>query len=296
MTAKEMQRRNGKAQQLRVIQVEEGHYFVESSDGKVAYKAMLTDEKTYCTCLDYQKNQQDPNFRCKHMMAIEACLPDGSAQQKDFLKRRQPRLDERFIKNIEGKDFVLYAGLLDLAHQKGLASMEVEILQFPSKENGNMAIIKAFAESKLGESFSDVGDANPENCNFKVAKHLLRMASTRAKARALRDFTNIGLTALEELGDLNEIIEEGSVHGKGKPETGPAKKGQADKAKPEAKPVPAAAAAPVTQPVGKASEAQKRAIHNLSRRRGLSLEDLRSWPWRPTAPISVSCPPWMLPR
>ncbi len=58
MTAKEMQRRNGKAQQLRVIQVEEGHYFVESSDGKVAYKAMLTDEKTFCTCLDYQKNQQ----------------------------------------------------------------------------------------------------------------------------------------------------------------------------------------------------------------------------------------------
>ena len=75
MTAKEMQRRNGKAQQLRVIQVEEGHYFVESSDGKIAYKAMLTDEKTFCTCLDYQKNQPDPDFRCKHLLAIE--LPAG---------------------------------------------------------------------------------------------------------------------------------------------------------------------------------------------------------------------------
>jgi len=32
------------------------------------------------------------------------------------------------------------------------------------------------------------------------------MASTRAKARALRDLTNIGMTCLEELGDLDEVI------------------------------------------------------------------------------------------
>jgi hypothetical protein len=152
--------------------------------------------------------------------------------------------------------------------------MQVEILQYPGTDNGYMAIVRALAESKIGELFVDVGDANPTNCNPKVAKHLLRMASTRAKARALRDFTNIGMTCLEELGDLNEIIEEGSAGGKGKPETRPAKKSQADKAKPEAKPAPTAAAAPVTKPVAQASEAQKRAIHNLSKRRGLSLEEL----------------------
>jgi hypothetical protein len=274
MTAKEMQRRNGKAQQLRVIQVEEGHYFVESSDGKVAYKAMLTDEKCYCTCLDSMKHKDDPDFRCKHLLAIMSCLPEGSAQQKDFLKRRQPKLDDRFIRSIEGKDFVLYAGLLDLAHQKGLGKMQVEILQFPGTDNGHMAIVRALAESKLGELFVDVGDANPTNCNAKVVKHLLRMASTRAKARALRDFTNIGMTCLEELGDLNEIIGEETINGKGKLETGPAKKGKADQAKPATKPAAAAAATPVTQLVAQASEAQKRAIHNLSKRRGLSLEEL----------------------
>jgi len=32
------------------------------------------------------------------------------------------------------------------------------------------------------------------------------MASTRAKARAFRDMDNIGMTSLEELGDLNEVI------------------------------------------------------------------------------------------
>lgn len=35
MTAKEMQKRNEKTQQLRVIQVEEGSFYVESGDGKV---------------------------------------------------------------------------------------------------------------------------------------------------------------------------------------------------------------------------------------------------------------------
>ena len=57
-----------------------------------------------------------------------------------------------------------------------------------------------------GKKFSDIGDANPQNCNSKVARHLIRMASTRAKARAFRDMDNIGMTALEELGDLNDII------------------------------------------------------------------------------------------
>lgn len=212
MTAKEIQQRNGKAQQLRVIEVEEGHYFVESSDGKIAYKAMLNDDKAYCTCLDFHQHSQDPDFRCKHLLAIQNCLPVGGAEKQEFLKKRQPKLDERFIKNIEGKEFVIYAGLLDLAHQKGLVRMAVEIIQNPTAENGHMAIAKAEAESKLGELFVDVGDATPSNCSSKVAKHLLRMASTRAKARALRDFTNIGMTCLEELGDLNDVTEEGPNH------------------------------------------------------------------------------------
>jgi hypothetical protein len=257
--------------------VEDGVYFVESSDGKIAYKAMLTDEKTYCTCLDYQKHQQDTDFLCKHLMAIISCLPEGTAQKKEFLAKRPPRLDDRFIKNIEGKDFVLYAGLLDLAHQKGLTKMKVEILQNPSADNGHLAIVRALAESRLGEAFMDVGDANPTNCNAKVAKHLLRMASTRAKARALRDFTNIGMTCLEELGDLNEIIEERGVHEQGKREPS-GQKAQAGQGKATAPPRPKATEAPTTakapETVAKMSEAQKRAIYNLSKRRGLTVEDL----------------------
>ena len=64
--------------------------------------------------------------------------------------------------------------------------------------------------SKNGESFTDLGDATPQNCSSKVSKHLLRLASTRAIARALRSFTNIGMTCLEELSDLNDIAGNGS--------------------------------------------------------------------------------------
>jgi hypothetical protein len=64
--------------------------------------------------------------------------------------------------------------------------------------------------SKNGESFTDLGDATPQNCSSKVSKHLLRLASTRAIARALRSFTNIGMTCLEELADLNDIAGNGS--------------------------------------------------------------------------------------
>jgi len=299
MTAKEMQKRNERAQQLRVIQVDEGNFFVESSDGKVAYKCLVNEDKSGCTCLDFNRNApNDPNFRCKHLMAIENCLPEGG-EKKGFLKKHQPKLDERFIKEIEGKKFALYAGLLDLAHRKGLTSMEVEILQYPTKENGYMAIVKAYAESKLGETFSDLGDANPENCNFKVAKHLLRMASTRAKARCLRDFTNVGITALEELGDLNEVLEEspkvppgikGTVRKLRK--VGPNGNGEFD-AKADDAPAPtkltprkgpqrvktqenqpAQETSPEPKTISPMSEAQKRAIYNLSRRRGISVEEL----------------------
>ena len=108
----------------------------------------------------------------------------------------QPVLDERFITTIKGREFVVYAGLLDLAHQKGLKGISVEALQYPTKENGMEGICKAIVESKDGEEYIEIGDASILNVSSQIKDHVLSMAATRAKARALRDFTNIGITCL----------------------------------------------------------------------------------------------------
>lgn len=115
-------------------------------------------------------------------------------------------INEKFIINLQGKSFVTYEGLLDLAHQMDLVSIDVELLQFPNEENNMTAIAKATACTEKS-SFSDIGDANPSSVNNMLKPHIIRMASTRAKARALRDLTNVGMTAIEELSTENNIAE-----------------------------------------------------------------------------------------
>lgn len=119
-------------------------------------------------------------------------------------------INEKFIINLQGKSFVTYEGLLDLAHQMRLISLEVDLIQLPSEENNMTAIAKAVARTEKGQ-FSDIGDANPRSVNGMLAPHIIRMASTRAKARALRDLTNVGMTSVEELS-TDDGVSEGEEH------------------------------------------------------------------------------------
>jgi predicted nucleic acid-binding Zn finger protein len=299
MTATEIQKRNAKAENLRVLQAEDGQFFVESDLGKILYNVILDDEESSCTCGDFAKNsKKDSNFRCKHMLAVLSAIPKKEIENARYCEKHIPKLDDRFITNIKGKDFVLYAGVLDLATQAGLLKLEVELLQFPAKENGNEAICRAVAESKTGEVFSDIGDANKTNCHSMIAKHLIRMASTRAKARCLRDMCNISMVAVEELANFDDVI----GTGQSKKTSGKKAAGNTDKKVPEAKtdakkkspvkdkPEPKAKSEQPKEPEKSESkvepeektastqpnmsEAQKRAIYNLSRRRGISVEEL----------------------
>lgn len=123
---------------------------------------------------------------------------------------------DEFLITRQGKQYVLFAGLLDEAHTRGLKGIDTELLQSPSDSNGNMAVIKATVEMEDGRIFSGIGDASPTNVGRAIAPHVIRMAETRAKARALRDAVNVGATALEELSDGDDAPQAASSDGGGR--------------------------------------------------------------------------------
>lgn len=109
-------------------------------------------------------------------------------------------IDSQYISQRQGKPFVAYVGLLDAAHRAGLVSITTELLQPPSELNGQTCICFARAQFEDKRVFTGIGDANPRNVGATIAVHAIRMAETRAKARALRDALNIAGASLEELG------------------------------------------------------------------------------------------------
>lgn len=108
-------------------------------------------------------------------------------------------MNETFMIEQRGKRFVLFAGLLDEAHNRGLQSIDTELIQAPCASNGEVAIVRAVVRMESGV-FTGIGDASPANVGRSIAPHILRMAETRAKARALRDAINVSVAAFEELG------------------------------------------------------------------------------------------------
>ena len=120
---------------------------------------------------------------------------------------------EEFFIERHGKRYVLFQGLLDEAHNLGLKGIDTDLIQIPDDSNGNVAIVKATAEMEDGKRFSGIGDASPENVGRSIAPHLIRMAETRAKARALRDAVNVGATAMEELSDGDDAPPASSPRG-----------------------------------------------------------------------------------
>ncbi|RLC28330.1 MAG: hypothetical protein DRH37_09750 [Deltaproteobacteria bacterium] len=99
---------------------------------------------------------------------------------------------------IATEEVVTYAGLLSLAHDQGLKKIETSLVQIPDQTNGQLAVFHAVVETKTG-IYKGHGDASPENVSSRIIPHIIRMAETRAKARALRDAVNIGVVAMEEL-------------------------------------------------------------------------------------------------
>lgn len=121
------------------------------------------------------------------------------------------KLPAKFVKKIQGRDFVLFEGLLEMAHAAGLKRVETQLLQAPHRDNGMLAIVRAVIETDKGV-FSALGDASPESAERPMQPHLIRLADTRAIARAIRIAVNVGMTAVEEINSNGPIV--GSNGGK----------------------------------------------------------------------------------
>ena len=176
------------------------------------------------------------------------------------------------IKNRAGqvigqKEVVTYEGLLAKAHEEGLKAIRTTLVQAPLDQNNLTAIVKAEVATEKG-SFEGIGDANPENVGSFIVPHLIRMAETRAKARALRDAVNIGVISFEEL-DGEALASEASDPGLGaKPPVSRTRRNvgnMTDSAKPGRKGANGGGQDPMT-------EAQRRYLFRILAGQGLSTE------------------------
>ena len=70
--------------------------------------------------------------------------------------REDRQVKKEYIITRQGKDFVLYEGLLDEAHQQGLKRISTTLIQIPHQDNGNIAVVQAEIETTKGV-FAGIG-------------------------------------------------------------------------------------------------------------------------------------------
>jgi len=109
-----------------------------------------------------------------------------------------------------GDDLISFETLLEEAHSTFEGNFTIKTEMISHDATAKAAVFKAIVEvTKEGScfEFQAHGDADQVNCQSAMIKpHYLRMAETRAIARALRWATNNAKTAVEETekGELTE--------------------------------------------------------------------------------------------
>ena len=102
---------------------------------------------------------------------------------------------------LDGRWFVTYSGLLRLAYRKGCCSMTAEPVREYCDPTLSRWVFRAAVGRRPGTRlFVAYGEANPGNTSTLAKGCELRIAETRATARALRKAFGIGLCSVDELG------------------------------------------------------------------------------------------------
>jgi hypothetical protein len=157
----------------------------------------------HCVCPDAPRAESG---LCKHRLAraiyrragevmlepppqVSTTIADASATPQG--------IPAQHIVMIQGKPFVKFAGLLQMAHERGLVALTAQW----TYNDAELSLAHAVATFQDGRRFEESGDASPANVTKKIAGHFRRVALTRAKARVLRDALGVDLVAVEELAD-----------------------------------------------------------------------------------------------
>ena len=137
--------------------------------------------------------------RCQETAPAAPIIPPTPPSERTVaapeLPEPVPSIPLQFLATIQGKQFVLFSGLLAMATQQGLLSLTEEFTHVTD----TYVLAQARAEFHDGRVFRGAADSTPDNVGKQVKPHWRRMALTRAKARCLRDALNINLVAVEEL-------------------------------------------------------------------------------------------------
>ena len=129
------------------------------------------------------------------------------SRSTDKVKIGKYELNKNEVVNIQSKNHICYAGLLRLAHENGLRSIQVE--KISSIPEGAMCHVKShFMIDGKDHFFDGIGTGTVNNLKAFTKVYPFEMAQTRAKARALRDALNIGDAAAEEISDWKKKTDE----------------------------------------------------------------------------------------
>jgi hypothetical protein len=177
----------------------DGHARVASQcQGTIVYRIV----NGTCDCPDFTRA---PSHWCEHRIAAGIQKRAVQAVQTPAAVALEPAgvpllsppaVAPEHIVELHGKRFITFAGLLALAHARGLTSLTADW----TYNDSALSLAHAVAVFPHG-TFTECGDATPDNVTKKVSPHFRRVALTRAKARCLRDALNIDMVSLEELAE-----------------------------------------------------------------------------------------------
>jgi hypothetical protein len=204
-----------------VALVKDGAVF-QDDGGLWTVASASTDSKRYspngtCSCQDHHFNK--PRY-CKHQLAMflsqrvltlmhqrpapvvpeeMEVWPDNDPEDvapvpAPATTRPRRQIPAKYIQKLQGKDFVRFAGLLQMAQAEGL----VELSAVWTANTAELSLAQAVAIFEDGRRYEESGDSSPQNAK-NIGLHWRRMSLTRAKARALRDALGVEECAVEEL-------------------------------------------------------------------------------------------------